>query len=98
MRQLMDIVIAALEADGASDLWVKSQIEALEGVARKRPDLVERYNKAVALRDGPEVERIWFQCQIANREIIHSVRINSVTGRIHFGNGGRSVPLFPPIN
>jgi len=94
----MGILIAALEADGFGVDAINSQVEALENVAHKRPDLVKRYNEAIALRNGPEVERIWFQCQITNRELIHSVRINSVTGRVHFGHGRRSIPLVPPLN
>ncbi|WP_426419218.1 hypothetical protein [Bradyrhizobium genosp. A] len=98
MTQFMGLVIAAMEAGGFSSLAVNEQIAALEGIARGRPDLVERYNKAVAMRDGAEVERIWFQCCISDRNIHQSLRIKSVTGRIHFGDGGRSFSLFPPPN
>ena len=98
MTRFMGIVIACLESDGVDAPWIKSQAEYLEQIARKRPDLTERYDRAIALRDAPEIERIWFQCCITNRAIDQSLRINGVTARLHFGNGGRSAPLFPPLN
>jgi hypothetical protein len=96
MAQFMGIVIACLESDGFSALWIKSQAEILEQIAHKRPDLAERYDRAIAVRDAAEIERIWFQCCITNRAIDRSLRINGVTGRLHFVNGSRSAPLFPP--
>ncbi|MEH2516282.1 hypothetical protein V1279_001855 [Bradyrhizobium sp. AZCC 1610] len=98
MTQFMGIVIGCLESSGASALWIKSQVEVLGEIARERPDLVERYDRAIALRDGREIERIWFQCCVSNRAIDASLRINGITGRVHFGNGSRSTPLFPLPN
>jgi hypothetical protein len=95
MSQFMGVVIACVEPTGVNPLWIKSLAEALERIARDRPDLVERYDKAISLRDAREIERIWFQC---NKTLYTSLRINGITGCLHIGHSRLSVPLFPPLN
>jgi len=92
----MDVLITAFSAMYVGDDFLQSQAEALERIARERPDLVPRYNEAIALRDGPEIERIWFQCCIADRTLDSSVRINGITGELRFGYSKHTAPLCPP--
>src|SRR5689334_12808034 len=98
MTRFMSAEIDCLKLSGASDLWIENQSVLLEQVARDRPDLRLRYDRALAQRDAKEVERIWFECCVANREIHAALRINGVTGNVHFGHSARSVVLFPPAD
>ena len=50
--------------------------ESLERIAKDRPDLMERYDKAISYRDAREIERIWFQC---NKILYTPLRINGIT-------------------
>ena len=68
--------------------------DELERIAIEHPDLVERYDKALAARDAKEMERVWFQY---SRVLGTSLRINGVTGRLHFGHSSQSLPLFPHV-
>ncbi len=95
MSQFMDVVTSCMEASGADPLQVRSLTEAFNQIARDRPELEDRYDRAIALRDAREIERIWFEC---NRVLHTSLRINGVTGRLHIGHGHRSFPLFPLPN
>ena len=94
MTDFMGVVIACLQAAGKNPGWIKRLADELERIAIEHPDLVERYDKALAARDAKEMERIWFQC---SRVLGTSLRINGVTGRLHFGHSSQSLPLFPRV-
>jgi hypothetical protein len=95
MTQFMEVVIDCLEPSGMSPIQIKTFAEALDKIARDRPDLVERYDRAIGCRDAREIERIWFECK---KVAYMPLRINGITGRVHFGHSSTSVRLFPPAN
>jgi hypothetical protein len=96
MNDFMSIVVERLgQATGVNPLWIKHVANQLEKIANDRPDLVERYAKAIGLRNAGEIERIWRHC---NKVIGTSVRINGATGRLHIGHSHLSFSLFPPPN
>jgi hypothetical protein len=95
MTQFMDVVVACLGPSGMPPLQIKAFVESLDKIALNRPDLVERYDRAIEFRDAREIERIWFECK---KVVYLPLRINGITGRVHFGHSSTSVRLFPPPN
>ena len=96
MAEFMGIILDHLrEIAGVNPLWIKRVANELEQIAKDRPDLVERYEKAVDLRHAGEIERIWRHC---DKVIGTSIRINGATGRLHIGHSQLSVSLFPRPN
>lgn len=96
MAEFMGIIMDHLkEIDGINPLWIKRVTNELEQIAKDRPDLVARYEKAIDLRHAGEIERIWRHC---SKVIGTSIRINGASGRLHIGHSSQSVLLFPKPN
>ena len=96
MTHFMGVVIACLEAADFDPVGIRELADRLQQIAIERPDLVERYDKALAARDAGELERLWFQCQLVLKSWAN-LRINAMTGQLHIGHGSRSFPLFPRV-
>jgi hypothetical protein len=96
MTEFMGIITDHLKKiDGINPLWIKRVANELEQIAKDRPDLVERYEKAIDLRHAGEIESIWRHC---SKLIGTSIRINGASGRLHVGYSQLSVLLFPKPN
>ena len=96
MTGFMGIVLACLRDTGHDPMVIDELADALQGIARERPDLVERYGKALASRRAGEIERLWSEC-VLTLKAWGNIRINGVTGRLHIGHGSRSYPLFTRV-
>jgi hypothetical protein len=96
LTNFMGAIIACVIAADYDQIVVKELADRLEQIAIERPDLVKRYDKALATRDAGEIERLWFQCQLILKSW-GNLRINAITGRLHIGHSSRSYPLFPRI-
>ncbi len=96
MTDFMGIVLACLRDAGHDPIAINELTDALQGIARNRPDLVERYGEALASRKAGEIESLWSEC-VLTLSAWGNIRINGVTGRLHIGHSSRSYPLFPPV-
>ena len=96
MTGFMGVVIACLEKSGHDPIGIRELSDGLHEIARERPDLVERYDKALAARSAGEIERLWSECKLSLRAW-HNLRINGITGRLHIGHSSRSYLLFPRV-
>jgi hypothetical protein len=96
MTDFMGIVLACLREAGHDPIVINELTDALQGIARERPDLAERYSKALASRRAGEIERLWSECVLI-LGAWGNIRINGITGQLHVGHGSRSYPLFPRV-